>query len=83
MNQHLTNARDMMIRVRTATRSADAGVVVELIGRQGYEHFVLWAIDARGRITDHCLDVACTDEARLTAHVEGFIANHRANFAAA
>lgn len=77
---NLTTARETMIRVRAATRSADAGVVVELNGRPGYEHFVIWAIDARGRLTDHCLDVSCTDEARLTAHVEGFIANHRAAF---
>ncbi len=68
-------------RVAKATGAPEAGVVIstETNGRDSF--FVIWAIGTDRRITSERLDVSCTGEARLQAHVEGFVANHRAAWA--
>lgn len=57
-------------------RAHEAGVVVTVERSWGDTLFVIWAIGTDGKITSHQLDAHHTDERRLTAHVEGFIANH-------
>lgn len=66
-------AYDTSIRVSLATKAADAGVVISVSG----DRYVIWAFGTDGRITEQSLEVSCTDEDRLTAHVLGFIANHK------
>jgi hypothetical protein len=58
-----------------SARAADAGVVVAVLHGADPE-FSIWAIGRNGRINEHRLNAGCTDLARLTAHVEGFVANH-------
>lgn len=59
-----------------AARAADAGVVVAVL--DGFDpEFSIWAMGRDGRINEHRLNAGCTDLARLTAHVEGFVANHK------
>lgn len=60
-----------------ATQASDAGVVVSY--QQG--EFIVWAMNREGRIYDHRLAAECTDLQRLTAHVAGFVSNHRALWA--
>lgn len=59
-----------------ATRAPEAGVVVAVLHGADPE-FSIWAIGRDGRINEHRLNAGCTDLARLTAHVDGFVANHQ------
>ena len=68
--------------VGQALRAHEAGVVVTVERSFGETMFVIWAIGTDGKITSHQLNAHCTDEARLTAHVQGFIENHLHAFAA-
>jgi hypothetical protein len=66
--------------VAQETKASDAGVclTVKLDGAK----WVLWAIGTDGLIVKHELEIAHTPRARLVAHAQGFIANHRAAWAA-
>lgn len=77
----MTTTHDIANKVATATNAADEGVVVTVEWTGSSENFVIWAMGPGGKITDHRLDAASTSEERLTAHVRGFIENHRAAFA--
>lgn len=70
------NAQDIATAAANATRAAEAGVVVGVLLGPDPE-FSIWAIGPDGRINQHRLNATCTDLARLTAHVEGFIYNHK------
>lgn len=70
------NAIDMANSVSNSTRAADAGVVVTVLLGPDQE-FSIWSIGRNGNINEHRLNVSCTDLARLTAHVQGFIENHK------
>jgi len=74
------NAIDTANAAANATRASDAGVVVGVLLGQDPE-FSIWAIGRNGRINEHRLNAACTDLARLTAHVQGFIENHKRDWA--
>ena len=78
----MTNPYSVIENVSRALRPADHGVVVS-VACSPDPSYVIWAIGTDGRITSHTLDISCTDEARLQAHVEGFIENHVKAFAAA
>lgn len=75
------DAREIAHRVSDATKAPDAGVVVGVQEDNTGTRYVLWSIGTNGRITDHILDVAFTNEERLTAHAIGFIDNHLRAFA--
>lgn len=77
----MTTSHQIAQRVAQATGAADAGVSITVQHRHDEQTFVIWAIGTNGRITEHQLCAACTDEARLTAHAAGFISNHAAAFA--
>lgn len=66
----------LVILVAKDTQAAQAGVVINLDTRGDDSFFTIWAIGTDGRINSHQLDASVTDEARLKAHVEGFIENH-------
>ena len=70
------NAIDTANAAAKATRAPDAGVVVGVLLGHDPE-FSIWAIGRDGRINEHRLNASCTDLARLTAHVQGFIENHK------
>jgi hypothetical protein len=59
--------------------NAASGVVVQY--RDATELYVIWSIGTNGLIQQHELDATVTDEARLTAHVAGFVQNHLAAWA--
>lgn len=61
--------------------AADAGVVLSVVTGNNDIRYCLWRINIKGRISDHYLDAASTDRARLLAHARGFIENHRREFA--
>lgn len=69
------NAIDIANAAAEATLAPEAGVVVGFLPGPDPE-FSIWAINRDGRINEHRLNASCTDLARLTAHVEGFVANH-------
>ena len=66
-----------------ATSASDAGVVVAVDHNFGDPEFAIWAVGPTGRIVEHKLSARHTDFARLIAHLDGFIENHRCGFAAA
>lgn len=70
------NAIEIANAAAKATHAADAGVVVGVLLGPDPE-FSIWAIGPNGGINQHRLNASCTDLARLTAHVDGFIANHK------
>jgi hypothetical protein len=78
----IKDARRIASNVSWALRPSKAGVVLDVLASSTDLFYVLWTIGKNGRITEHCLDVSCTDEERLSAHTTGFIENHRAAFAA-
>lgn len=65
-----------------AANAPAAGVAVTLEPSYPDVFFLIWSINVRGRVESHKLDCACTDLARLTAHVKGFAENHLASWAA-
>ena len=71
----------MYMAVARECKAADAGVVVTMQGHGGLARFVIWAIGSDGAIKSEELCVEATSRERLKAHVEGFIANHLAEFA--
>ena len=73
---NVSTLNDLIHRVAKATQAPQAGVVICTRGNGVDGDFVIWAIGTNGRITSHELCISCTDEARLQAHVEGFIENH-------
>jgi hypothetical protein len=70
------NATDIANAAAKIARAPEAGVVVSVLPGHDPE-FSIWAIGRDGRINEHRLNAGCTDLARLTAHVEGFVANHQ------
>jgi hypothetical protein len=69
------NAIDIANAAAKTARAPEAGVVVGFLPGPDPE-FSIWAIGRNGRISEHRLNAGCTDLARLTAHVEGFVTNH-------
>lgn len=69
--------RELADKVAIACKSPEAGVAVtvEYIPNGGYQ-FHIWSLAKHG-LNRHCLWASVTDEARLLAHVSGFIANTR------
>jgi hypothetical protein len=78
---NVSTAYDTTVRVSKATRAAEVGVVISVRTGNSDLFYEIWAIGVDGLITRNSLDCFCTDEARLTAHVYGFIANHNNAFA--
>ena len=76
------NAIDIANAAANATNAADAGVVVGFLPGEDPE-FSIWAVSPNGGISQHRLNAGCTDLARLTVHVEGFIQNHKRSWAKA
>lgn len=72
----MNNLNITAFAANNATRAADAGVVVTVLHSADPEYSI-WAVGPDGRINEHRLNAGCTDLARLTAHVEGFVANHK------
>lgn len=70
------NAIDIANAAANATNAADAGVVVGFLPGEDPE-FSIWAVSPNGGISQHRLNAGCTDLARLTAHVAGFVQNHK------
>lgn len=82
MNLQIPEA--MAHRVDAATGAASAGVVIQVSRAFGDPtSFVIWSVKPDGQIGSHTLDARHTDEARLTAHVRGFIENHQRAWARA
>lgn len=74
------NCIDIANAAAKATRASEAGVVVGFLPGRDPE-FSIWAIGRNGRINEHRLNAGCTDLARLSAHVDGFVANHQREWA--
>lgn len=74
------NCIDIANAAAKATSAAQAGVVVGFLPGPDPE-FSIWAIGRNGRINEHRLYAPCTDLARLTAHVDGFVSNHQREWA--
>jgi hypothetical protein len=64
-----------------ATKSSDAGVAIIASYDVRGSQFVIWGAAVCGGTTYHYLDCASTDEARLIAHLAGFVENHLAAWA--
>lgn len=71
---------EMAAKVAAATKAADAGVVISVRNCPD-EIFSIWSIGTSGRIIEQQLAAEFTSEARLAAHVRGFIDNHLKAFA--
>lgn len=72
----MSNLTSIANAAASAAQAADAGVAVAVIDGADPE-FSIWALGRNGRINEHRLNAGCTDLARLTAHVEGFVQNHK------
>lgn len=60
----------------TAANAPQAGVVVVAVPDGRNTFFSIYGARRDGALSEHRLDCTCTDLARLTAHVQGFVANH-------
>lgn len=64
-----------------ATGAPQAGVVVTVVPDGRDTFYSVWGIRRDGSLAEVRLDANSTNLPRLTAHVEGFIANHKAHWA--
>jgi hypothetical protein len=76
----LTESIARIVADRVAVQAGcggNTGVALGVSSFHGELYYVLWRIDDLGLISSEHLCCSCTDEARLLAHAEGFIENHR------